>query len=260
MANNQTGMVVTILGSGTCVPSLKRSSCSMLLECGPDKIVFDMGPGTMRRLLENGTRIQDITHVFLSHFHPDHCAELVSFLFALKSKELYTEDGHLTLVGGHGLAHFFNGLKAVFGRWIDLGEDRFTLVEMNTNRPDERVFPHFYLTSTPVEHNPESLAYRVLHAGKSVVYSGDTDVSENLVDLAQNAHLMVCESAGTDENKPDKHLSPSLAGWMADRAGVETLVLTHFYPECEKTDIAKQCRKTYDGNLFLAEDLMKISL
>jgi len=47
---------------------------------------------------------------------------------------------------------------------------------------------------------------------------------------------------------------------MASRAAVKTLILTHFYPECDKTDIAKQCRKTYDGKLFLADDLMKIRL
>ena len=260
MADITKSMDITILGSGTCVPSLKRSSCSALVECGPDKLVFDMGPGTMRRLLETGTRIQDVTHVLLSHFHPDHCGELVSFLFALKARELHKEGAHVTLIGGHGLTGFFQGLKQVFGRWIDLGEEAFTLVEMKTSGPDERIFSHFYLTSRPMEHNPESLAYRILHDGKSVVYSGDTDVCGELVTLSKDADVLICESAGTDGNKMDKHLTPSLAGGMARQAGVQTLVLTHFYPECEKTDIAKQCRKTYDGKLFLAEDLMKISL
>jgi len=49
-------LTVTILGSGTCVPSLRRSSCSVLIEVGASKLLFDMGAGTMRRLLERGGR------------------------------------------------------------------------------------------------------------------------------------------------------------------------------------------------------------
>ncbi|MBT8358194.1 MAG: MBL fold metallo-hydrolase, partial [Deltaproteobacteria bacterium] len=73
---------VTILGSGTCVPSLKRSSCSILLDVNGSKLLFDSGPGTMKRLLEVGTTIFDISFIFYSHLHPDHTGELVTFLFA----------------------------------------------------------------------------------------------------------------------------------------------------------------------------------
>jgi len=56
------------------------------------------------------------------------------------------------------------------------------------------------------------------------------------------------------------HLTPSLAGRMAHLAGVKRLVLTHFYPECLKTDIAAQCRRTWHGELTLAEDLLQIQI
>jgi len=64
---------------------------------------------------------------------------------------------------------------------------------------------------------------------------------------------------------PDKlrvkgHLTPSWAGKIASRAGVKKLVLTHFYPECDQTDIEQECRKTYSGPLLLAEDLMQIEV
>ncbi len=57
MKNEKYGITVTILGSGTCVPSLKRSSCSVLMEIGERRLLFDSGPGTMRRLLEAETSI-----------------------------------------------------------------------------------------------------------------------------------------------------------------------------------------------------------
>ena len=80
----KTDIKATILGSGTCVPSLERSSCSVLLELESARIVMDLGPGTMRRLLEAGVEIFDVTHVFISHFHPDHTGELVPFIFSCK--------------------------------------------------------------------------------------------------------------------------------------------------------------------------------
>ena len=75
---------VTILGSGTCVPSLRRSACSLFIKTGNNALLFDSGPGTMRRLLESGTEIFDISFLFYSHLHPDHTGELVPFLFANK--------------------------------------------------------------------------------------------------------------------------------------------------------------------------------
>ena len=95
---------------------------------------------------------------------------------------------------------------------------------------------------------------------EDLVYSGDTDVTENLVELAENADMLICESAMPDGMKVPGHLTPSLAGETAQRAGVKTLVLTHFYPECDQTDVAKQCRKTYAGPLIPARDLLTIQL
>ena len=86
-ANKHNRAALTILGSGTCVPSLKRSACSVLLKIKDSLILLDSGPGTMRRILEAGVEIFDITYIFFSHFHPDHTGELVSFLFASKYPE-----------------------------------------------------------------------------------------------------------------------------------------------------------------------------
>ncbi|MFZ1200995.1 MAG: MBL fold metallo-hydrolase, partial [Desulfobacterales bacterium] len=77
-------MTVTILGSGTCVPSLKRSSCAVLVETGTSVVLLDSGAGTMRRLLETGRTIFELSHIFYSHFHPDHSGELAPLLFATK--------------------------------------------------------------------------------------------------------------------------------------------------------------------------------
>jgi ribonuclease BN (tRNA processing enzyme) len=89
-----------------------------------------------------------------------------------------------------------------------------------------------------------------------VVYSGDTGFCDAVVELAQGADLLILESSFPDGEACDGHLTPSLAGRMATLAGVERLVLIHFYPECLRTDITAQCRRTYGGELILGEDLL----
>lgn len=250
---------VRILGSGTCVPSLARSSCSVWVDTDEAGILLDVGPGTMHRLLAAGVRIFDVTHVFLSHFHPDHVGELVSFLFANKYPNARLRTRPLTLIGGNGFLRFFEGLKNVFGDWIVLSPKQLQLREMDTREPDRIHFHNTTVDTAPVVHRPESLAYRITGAdGKSVVYSGDTDESESLVTLAAGADIFICETAMPDELKTTGHLTPSQAGRMATRARVGKLVLTHFYPECESADLISQCRRTYHGPVLLAEDLMSI--
>ncbi|MCP4692847.1 MAG: MBL fold metallo-hydrolase [Desulfobacterales bacterium] len=251
---------VTILGSGTCVPSLKRSSCSALIATGGEKLLFDSGPGTMRRLLRANIEIFDISHIFYSHFHPDHSGELVPFLFANKYPDGARRKIPLTITAGGGLARFYEGLKSVYGPWVELAPGLLRMDELDNRGPDRREYEAFTVESAPMAHNDESLAYRVAgRDGASVVYSGDTDFCDELIDLARGADLLICESSLPDDMKVRGHLTPSLAGKIASLAGVRKLVLTHFYPECDLVDIEKECRKTYDGPLTLAEDLMKIS-
>lgn len=253
--------LVTIIGSGTCVPSLARSSCSVMIETGGRKLLLDSGPGTMRRLLEAGTEVFDISFIFFSHFHPDHTGELVPFLFANKYPDGNRRQTLLTLAAGKGFADFYQGLKKVYGDWIVLAPGLLDILEFDNTASDSRNFGGFTVDTLPVEHRDESIAYRITDArGRSVVYSGDTDFSENLIALAKDAELLICESALPDGLKAHGHLTPSLAGTIASQAGVRKLVLTHFYPECETVDIEKECRKSYTGPLVLAEDLMKIEL
>jgi ribonuclease BN (tRNA processing enzyme) len=231
------------------------------MEIGPHKLLFDSGPGTMRRLLEAGITIFEISFLFYSHHHPDHTGELVPFLFATKYPDQSLRKTALTIIAGKGFSKFFKGLENVYGKWIHLENDIMNIIELNNENRDMFRFDRFTVHSIPVEHNEESLAFRIEdNQGKSVVYSGDTDFSENLILLSKNADLLICESSMPDELKIPGHLTPCLAGEIAARSGAKKLLLTHFYPECDSVDIAAECRKTYSGDLMPAEDMMKITI
>jgi len=252
---------ITILGSGTCVPSLERSSPSVLVRLENATILLDLGAGTIRRLLETGVSISDVSHVLLSHLHPDHTGELVSFLFATKYPEIYRRRNPFILGGCRGLKDFYYRLAAIYGEWIQLDRDLLNLIEVDRTNGDLLHFETFDIHTLPLDHIETSVGFRIVTSdGSSVVYTGDTDFCENAITLANDADIFICESAVPDELKVPGHLTPSLAGRIASEAKVKYLILTHFYPECDTVDIAAQCRKTYDGPLILARDLMEIEI
>jgi len=243
------------------VPSLKRSSCAVLMQVGASRLLFDSGPGTMRRLLEARTTIFDVTHIFYSHFHPDHTGEFVPFIFATKYPDGSRRKIPLTVAGGHGLLNFYEGLKSTYGQWIELAPGLMEIIEFDNKNADTIAFEDFTANTAPVQHNEESIAFRIISTdGFSAVYTGDTDYSETIIELAKDADLLICECALPDKLRVKGHLTPSLAGDLAAKANVRKLVLTHFYPECEEEDIAAECRKAYSGPLILAEDLMVLKV
>jgi len=238
---------------------LRRSSCSLLIKTRRSLLLFDCGPGTMRRLLEAGYVLTDVTHLFISHIHLDHVGEFASFLFSTKYGGYFSKRTPFTVVAARGFASFMAKNEEMYGRWINM-EGTLSLVECDRDGRDRRSFADFDCVSCPMAHTDSSVGFRIITPeGLSVVYTGDTDYCDTAVALAADCDILVCESAFPDAMKREGHLTPSLAGAIAARSHARHLVLTHFYPECEAVNIAAECRKTFQGKLTLAEDLMEIT-
>ncbi|MCP4021885.1 MAG: MBL fold metallo-hydrolase [Desulfobacteraceae bacterium] len=249
---------ITILGSGTCVPSLDRSSCSIVLQDQTHTFLVDAGPGTMHRLLMAGVSINDVDAILLSHFHLDHCAEVPPFIFATKYPG-FKRQKKLTLIGGTGITQLLDNMNRTFQGSLELPKGYFDIITLDTTNKDTFDLGAIQIDYTKVAHKDESRAFRFTDPnGFSVVYSGDTDYSENLIKIASGADILICESALPDNKKVVGHLTPSLAGRIAAKANVKKLVLTHFYPECDQEDIQKQCEKTFQGPIVLASDMLRL--
>jgi ribonuclease BN (tRNA processing enzyme) len=135
------------------------------------------------------------------------------------------------------------------------------VLDLNNCEQDQFVDDIFSVDTLPMAHIESSIGYRVTATdGTSVAYTGDTDFWENAIALARDADLFICESALPDAMRVEGHLTPSLAGRIATEAKVKKLMLTHFYPECDTVDVEAECRKTYDGPLLLASDLMVVNV
>lgn len=246
-----------IIGSGTGVPSLRRGSPGLVFASDSSTVLIDSGSGTLRRMLEVNITYLDIDLLLYTHIHPDHVIDLVPILFASKYGDAPREKD-LICLGGPGFKRYFNRVQRIYGSWIESKAYRLTIKDL-TSRPLR--FRHMKIFSKPMAHMPESIGYRIeLKSGKSIAVSGDTDYCANLIDLASGVDVLVLECSFPDEKKMEGHLTPTLAGRIASESRCKRLLLTHFYPICDQSDILQACRKVFQGEVILGEDLMRIDL
>jgi ribonuclease BN (tRNA processing enzyme) len=85
--------------------------------------------------------------------------------------------------------------------------------------------------------------------GASFVYSGDTGVCDQLVELARHADVFLCEASWTHapDRPPALHLSGTEAGRIAAQAGVRELLLTHIPPWTSREDVISEAKAEFDG-------------
>ena len=250
-------MELIVLGSGTIVPSVTRSSSAYAVKVGENTIMMDLGPGTLRRMKEANIEVPDVDLILFSHFHPDHTSDFVPFIFASKYAIGSYRTKDLKILAPLGFGEFFNGLIEVFGDWIVPEGYDISVEEMSEGKVD---FGGFSVATKKVVHNPESIAFRIDGDGRSLVYSGDTDWSEGLISLAKGADILLLECSFPDEMKVGGHMTPTEAGRAARLSGAKKLVLTHLYPPMEDVDIAAAVGREFGGEIVIASDLMVIDI
>ncbi len=249
-------MEITILGSGTGTPSLTRNATGLIIRIENENLLFDTGPGIIRRLLELGITYHDIDYIFYTHFHTDHTLDLATFLFAAKYA-LSLRIKKLDIIGPCGLERFYHSLLNLYGDVITPCAYELILREIGEQTLKLGAYK---IDTLRMRHTPESIGYRVESGGKVVVYSGDTDVCENVVKLGQAADILILDCSFPDEMKVTGHLVPQEAGRIATACGCKKLVLSHLYPVCRQDVIAKQAKEAFKGEVVVAHDLMALTL
>lgn len=260
-APKKSDMKLIILGSGTGIPLSYRASPSLALIANGNHFLFDIGPGTLRQMAKASLSHERINRIFITHFHPDHTADLVHFIFATRNPSTLKNRAPFFITGPSGLKKFISLLQDAYYPSLTLPPHIMQIEELDAKKASGRDYNVIKINTRPTSHTSDSIAYRVeCQSGKCFVYSGDTGFCEDIVSLAKDADVLILEASFPDGGEVEGHLTPSRAGLIAALAGVKKLVLTHFYPECLATNIAAQCRKSYKGELILGSDLLSISI
>ncbi|MDZ7338829.1 MAG: ribonuclease Z [candidate division KSB1 bacterium] len=251
------GVRVVILGSGTCVPQWRRSSPSIALFYGEQALLVDCGPGTLRRMSEAGIDYRNLHLLLLTHFHLDHVSDLPAWLFALRNTHDLPTGWTLEIVGPKGTQSLVNRLRAAHDPWLQDLPFGLSVSEVGS---ESRRLHGWKVTFMPVRHSSLALGLRLQAGPHAVAISGDTDYCPAVVQLCKDADLAILECSLPDDQKVDGHLTPSLAGRIAQEAGCKKLVLVHLYPPCDQVDVVTPCARQFAGPITVAEDLMTIGV
>ena len=252
-------MKLTILGSGTVVPSGSRNSAGYFVELPGARVMMDCGAGTVHALDRYGLPWELMTHLFVSHFHVDHVGELASLFFAFRYGMRDRRTEPFTVLGPDGIDRVMDGLRMAFGS--KLFETTFPL-SVRTLTPGEGVElgggTTLSVAKTP--HTEESLAVRIDSGGRAVCYTGDTDYSEELVNFFSKADVLVSECSFREPREGVPHLSVRQAARLAALSGVAELIVTHFYFDVNESELKAELESEFRGKVIIGRDGLVIEV
>jgi ribonuclease Z len=276
------GIRVTLLGTG-CPPAvMNRFGPSTLVEAGGQKFIFDAGRGALQRLNQIKVRWQNVDGVFITHLHSDHVVGFPDLWLTGWIAGAPGRDRPLSVWGPRGTKRMMSLLEQAFEYdiRIRLYDDRAPpdgVVILAEDITEGVVYESggVKITAFEVDHAPvkPAFGYRVDYSGHSVVVSGDTRLSENLIRHAQNVDLLIHNVVSPETfqrlgvpaertaNIIPLHTSPEQAGEVFARTNPKLAVYSHIVlPNATEQDVIPPTRKTYSGPLELGEDLMVIDV
>ncbi len=246
-------MELVVIGSGTVAPSAQRTAPAHWLTAGEVRLLLDCGAGMLHRAARHQVPWADVTHVAVTHFHPDHWGELPMLLFALRWGTLPARSALLRVIGPVGFRTRMTVLAGALGDWVLEPGYPLELVEIAPGESLE-LAGEVHLEACKTPHTDESLAYAVRDGQARLVYTGDTGPSSDLARWAKPCDLLLAECSLPETQAIAIHLNPTQAGTLGRAAGARRLVLTHFYPAVEGTDPASVAARAFGGEVVTAND------
>lgn len=240
-------IAITLLGTGSPMVDSNRAGPSTLVTAGDQSFLVDCGRGALMRAAAAGVGAANLTALLLTHLHSDHITDLSDVIttrwvttFVRTPLPIIGPPGTRAVVDAT-LAALAPDISYRIAHHADITEPPTVEVHEFTEGPvwdSDGV----RITVAPTDHRPvePTIAFRVEYQGNSVVLAGDTVPCATLDELARGADALVHTVIRKDlvalvpqqrlKDILDYHSSVEQAGATAARAGVGTLVLTHYVP------------------------------
>ena len=273
-------MRVTLLGTGSPAPVMARFGPSILVEAAEQKFLFDAGRGALLRLTQANVKYKDIQGVFFTHLHSDHVVGFPDLWLTgwLTGQRI----APLQVWGPKGTKKMVSNLEKAFEFDIKarISDDTGSPDGISIKAEDIKEGVVFEkngvkVTAFEVDHEQvkPAFGYRIDYAGRSVVLSGDTRYSENLIRYSKAVDLLIHEVVSPEVLARLKfpaeltktiisyHTTPEQAGEIFSLVKPRMAIFSHIIqPIATEQDIIPLTRKTYTGAVELGEDLMVIEV
>jgi ribonuclease Z len=270
-------LAVILLGTGYPRPHPEHAGPSTAIVAGGRWFVVDAGRGATLRIAATDLDYAKLGAVFITHLHSDHTSGLPD-LFTT-SWQFGRKSAPLQLYGPRGIGRLAHAMREFFAVDIHIRRD---LVEkhptagatIKTHTVREGVVYDdgaVKVTAFEVDHRPvvPAFGYRFDCGGKTIVVSGDTRPTPNLIKFAKGADVLVLEAYLPEHflkvDSPEVarrlmsyHTSAEEAGMIARDAGVKTLVLTHLIPAGAEETFRERAAKAFSGRIVVGRDLVRV--
>ena len=273
---------VTLLGTGSPVPDPDRAGPATLVRAGGRTFLVDCGRGVLQRTAAVGVGAASLSAVLLTHLHSDHVAELGDVLITSWITNFASDPAPLPIIGPPGTAETVEATLKAFGH--DIGYRIAHHDDLNAPPPIE---VHEYtdgpvwdrdgvtIRVAPTDHRPvaPTIGFRIEFDGASVVLAGDTVPCAGLDELSAGADALVHTVIRKDilthvpqqriKDVCDYHSSVQEAAATAARAGVGTLIMTHYVPAIapgQEEQWRALAATEFGGRIELGDDLHRVEV
>lgn len=244
-------MRLTVLGSSASQPAAGDGCSGYLVTHEGTSVVLDCGAGTLGRLQEH-VAIDDISAIVISHLHPDHFSDLIPLRYGRRYGEAGAREIPVFLPPG-GIAHL-HALAEALSSTRPFWDGALRLQEYS---------PGVRLSAGPIAIDPDEVVHgirsfgmRVSAGGRTLAYSSDTVMCDEVTRLAEGAHVLLAENTlgggAPAHHHPITHMSAEQAGQVARLSGVGTLVLTHFWHTADRELACREAASAFDGRILAA--------
>jgi ribonuclease Z len=273
---------ITLLGTGSPIPDPNRAGPSTLVRAGGQVFLVDCGRGVLQRAAAVGVGAAGLSALLLTHLHSDHIGELGDLLITRWITTFAPDPAPLPIIGPPGTAETVEATLRAFGHDIgyriahhaDLNAPPGVEVHECTEGP---VWDRdgVSIRVAPTDHRPvtPTIGFRIEAEGASVVLAGDTVPCAGLDELAGGADALVHTVIRKDivANIPQQrlqdiceyHSSVQEAAATAARAGVGTLVMTHYVPALvpgQEEQWRALAASEFGGRIELGDDLHRVEV
>lgn len=240
---------LTLLGTGTCQIEFERRASSVLLDLDGLHILFDCGHGVVQRLLEAGVQHDQVQHIVLSHFHPDHVSDLVPFLQAGAWSRRNPRSQDVHIYGPAGARRVVNGLMDVFGV-SSLQQPSYAVIVHEVTDEQFAIGSHqFEFLSLPPAGNH---GLRFSWHGRTYALTGDSYFHNEEIAFLKDTALAVIDSG---------HIQDDEIVDLAVASQARCIVCSHLYREISASHLQQlAAQRGYTGTILVGHDLMSFVL
>ena len=250
METNLTQMSsIILLGTGTCQIEHERRASSVLIQLDALPVLFDCGHGVVQRLLEVGIQHNELNHIVVSHFHPDHVSDLIPFLHAGAWARRNPRTTDLHIYGPPGIQRIIDGFMDIFGA-PGLQQPIYDILVHKVAGGHFSIGSYdFDFVSLPPAGNH---GLRFAWQGKHYAITGDSSFHEHEITFLHQVDLAIIDAG---------HLEDDEIAQLAAASQAKTIVCSHLYREIDAPGLQILAEKAgYEGTILVGRDLMSFVL